>query len=169
MTVTAVSFRKDFPEFTDPPYTALKIQFWANLAGLLLRQERWGPSAATENSPPTTIYDQGIELFVAHNLVLERARDRAADKGAIPGLSKGMISSEGVGPVSVSYDTGSAMEEGAGHWNLTTYGLQFIQISRYLGSAGYQGNIGCSPYGPLGNSPWLGPDPWPRPGGSGFG
>lgn len=128
MTVTASSFRTDFPEFASTTnYPDSLVTFWIGLAGKLHSEDRWGD-----------VLDYGIELFVAHNLVLERQAAKSAATGAVPGVASGAVAQKTVDKVSVSYDTASAMEPGAGHWNLTTYGQRWIRLVSMFGAGGLQ-------------------------------
>ena len=143
MTVTAASFKTDFCEFSDISlYRDEDITFWLKYAGLLLNANRWG-----------NILDLATELYVAHNLTIERQAKSAAANGAPPGLATGIISAKSVDSVSISYDTNSAMEQDAGHWNLTTYGQRYWRMMRMFGAGPIQIGIGCLDA----NSPWNGP------------
>jgi hypothetical protein len=53
-------------------------------------------------------------------------------------VAAGMVARKTVDKVSVTYDTASAMEEDAGHWNLTVYGTRFIRLARMVGTGGMQ-------------------------------
>lgn len=128
MAVTAASFRTDFPEFantTDYPNTL--INFYLALGPKLIDATRWGD-----------IFDFGLSLFVAHNIVLERVAAKAVIPGGIPGLTSGPMASKQVDKVSVSYDTTAAIEPGAGHWNLTTYGQRYIRLVGQVGAGPLQ-------------------------------
>lgn len=131
----------------------------------LLMTSRWGVGATVAVSPPTTLYDLGAELFVAHHLVLERqAMDAAAIAGGVPGLTQGPASSEGVGPVSISYDNGQVTYEGAGPWNATMYGLRWMRLARSISAGPLQVGVGWVPqYLVTTTGPgWAGPGvPWP--------
>jgi hypothetical protein len=131
-TTTPTIFLADFPEFVG--YQQSAIQYWLNLAYKMLAgsqtlgAQRWG-----------SLLDQpGVELFAAHNLVLEKLAQNSARTGAVPGFTTGVTASKSVGPVSVSYNTDAGMELDAGHWNLTTYGTRFISLARMVGSGGFQ-------------------------------
>ncbi len=126
MTVTAASFRTDFPEFASTTvYPDAAVNYWINFATLSLNVDRWG-----------TLLDQGTELFVAHNLVLEAKAQAEATNGAPPGMATGMVNSKSVDKVSVGYDTGSASEEDGSHWNLTIYGIRYLRMARMMGAGG---------------------------------
>lgn len=112
------TFRKQFPEFASvTDFPAPMLDFWATVAGNLVDKDRW-----------SALYDVGLALCLAHHLTLAR------NNQAAPG-EYGRISSQSVGDVSVSYDTGSTGEDRGGHWNLTTYGTQFLRMSRMVGHA----------------------------------
>lgn len=121
-------FRLDFPEFASTAdYPDSMLTFWGGIAAEMVDLTRWG-----------NLYNQGLSLFVAHNIALQRKNIEAAAAGGVPGASVGGVSSKTVGSVSVSYDTGAAMMPNAGHWNMTVYGLQFIQLSRMIGVGAVQ-------------------------------
>lgn len=128
MTVTPASFRADYPEFTDTTaYPDSGVTYWLMIAGLLLNVQRW-----------QDMLDVGTELFVAHNLVLERQAQKSAANGAAPGVSTGPISSKTVGPVTQAYDTAAGINQDAGHWNLTTFGTRFYQLMQMFGAGPIQ-------------------------------
>lgn len=122
------TFREDFPAFSNNGfYPDDQVTYWLNLGGKLLPADRWDD-----------LLDDGLQLFVAHNLVLERGAQAAAANGAPPGQATGMVAGKTVDKVSVSYDTSAAMELEAGHWNLTIYGQRFIRLARMVGAGGVQ-------------------------------
>lgn len=121
-------FRADFPQFADPArYPDPQVSYWLELGLLMLRVQRWGEAL-----------DYGLALFAAHNLALWRQDINAAEKGGIPGLNTGAQTAKAVDKVSVSYDQNTGLVEAAGHWNLTIYGKQFIQLARMMGAGGIQ-------------------------------
>lgn len=140
MAVTAASFRVDFPEFADiVAYPDAVIAYWLAFGALMmLNTDRWGNGSTAAASPPTTPYDMGLELFAAHNLVLQRQAMKSAAKGGTPGVMTGAVSGKTVGPVTQNYDTNAGIVADAGHWNLTTYGVRFIQLAMMMGSGGIQ-------------------------------
>lgn len=161
--INQAQFLRDYPEFADQQvYPPSAFNYWANLAGLLLNSDRWGTSAATPwptvaPYPALTEFDVGCELFIAHNLTLEARAQAEAANGAPPGEATGMVSSKSVDKVSVSYDTSAAMEPDAGHWNLTTFGLRFRNLSQLYGAGPVQIGIGSCPAGSLYGPPYPGP------------
>lgn len=137
----------------------------------------WGASAVTATSPPTTMADFATELFVAHNIELEKQAVENASTGGDPGTGRGVIASKSIGGVSVSFDTSQIVDPNSGFWGLTTYGLRFIRLARLRGSGPIQVGIGVAPAFLIFNSfglsgsynAWPGPWPYPQQGDSGFG
>ena len=135
----AATFRQDFPEFADPAkYPDSLINFWLRLATKLLRPERWAD-----------VLDEGIELFAAHNIVLERHAQISVNGGGVPGMSVGVVNSKQVDKLSVGYDTSIGLDPAAGHWNLTTYGTRFYWLMRLAGMGGTQYGAGPDENAPL--------------------
>lgn len=124
----AATFRQDFPEFADPQvYPDPQVAFYIRVAEKLLPECRWGE-----------MLPYAIELFVAHHLAIGRQNEQAASVGATPGAVKGPATSKAVDKVSVSYDAGSVALDDGGFWNLTTYGIRFLQLARLFGAGGVQ-------------------------------
>ena len=118
MTVDPSDFRAAFPEFWDSSvFTNAQISFWAGEAANELTPRRMG------NSLTVATY-----LFIAHNIVLGARAAAASAAGGIPGEATGPTSSKSVDKVSVSYDTASAAIEGAGAYNLTSYGQRLYRM-----------------------------------------
>lgn len=119
--------RKDFPEFADPAkYPESSVKFWLSIAALTLNADRWG-----------SLLDLGTELFVVHHLVLA-ARDALGGAAGIPGKVEGIVSSKAVDKVSVGYDAGSVSLTDAGFYNMSVYGIRFLQLARMIGAGGIQ-------------------------------
>ena len=129
MTVTVDSFREHFPAFVDEDrYSDDMIQYWLSLAEKLVNNGvRWG-----------SLRDNGIELFIAHNVSLERRAMDQAEQGQVPGGSPGIVNSKSVDKVSVGYDTQGGAELDAGHWNLTIWGTRYIRLVRIIGAGPVQ-------------------------------
>lgn len=122
MAVTSAQFRLDFPEFADTDvFPDTMVNFWLAFALGMLNQERWG----------SMLY-MGLELMTAHQLVL------ADRNGYKPGVITAPQGSKAVDKVNVSYDTSAVTLENGGHWNGTSYGIQFLQLARMMGSGGMQ-------------------------------
>lgn len=150
MTVTVATFRQTFPEFAEgPAYPNAMVGTYITLAGHMLNNPaRWGAE----------LQDYGRMLFVAHHCVLERRALDAVAAGGPPGMSRGIINSESVDKVSVGYDTQGGSEEGAGHWNLTEYGIRLKSMMNMMGAGAVQ--LGGVPrgVGPLNSAnAWAGP------------
>lgn len=121
-------FRAAFPEFADTArYPDAMLDFWAGIGERLFIAHRWD-----------TVYDYGLQLFVAHNITLAAQNVSASAAGGVPGGVSGPTTSKTVGSVSVSYDAASSIEPNAGHWNLTTYGKMLIHLARMIGAGGIQ-------------------------------
>lgn len=124
----ATKFRQDFPEFADvTKYPDYAVNLWLSLASTTLPADRW-----------CDYLDIGMELFTAHNLALAAGNQATAAVGGAPGQVKGPLTSKAVDKVSVGYDSGAAALEDGGFFNLTTYGIQFLQLARMIGSGGIQ-------------------------------
>lgn len=121
-------FRADFPEFNDPTkYPDTQVDLWLTVAVQLVNAERWGP-----------LTDLALELVAAHHLVIGARDQQAAAVGGVPGQMTGPQSSKSVDKVSASYDTGAATIDGAGFWNLTSYGVRFATLSKSIGAGPLQ-------------------------------
>lgn len=157
--ITPASFRIDFPEFRSTvTYPSSTVSYYLALAGLLLNKTRWGSPSATAKNPPDNMYDMATELFVAHHIVIEAMNSKATIAGGIPGVVQGPVNSKSVGPVSISYAPGDVVIADAGHWNLTTYGVRFRNLSRMFGAGPIQLGVGplfCGPF--YNNVPLNGP------------
>jgi hypothetical protein len=128
MTITATQLRTDFPEFADTAtYPDATVAFWLSVAAITLPADRWD-----------TLLNVGTELFTAHHLVLaaQAAEDVAA--GATPGEVTGPATAKAVDKVSFSQDAASVSLENGGFWNMTTYGIRFLQLARMIGAGPVQ-------------------------------
>lgn len=123
MTVTTASFRAAFSEFADTDqYPDPMVTFWLTYCqSLLVNTCRWGD-----------LLDYGVNLMLAHQCVLATRNAKQAGAIAAP------ITARSVDKVSTSYDTGMVTLENGGHWNGTSYGVQFLQLARMVGSGGMQ-------------------------------
>ena len=130
MTVTPAQLRTDFPEFNDPTrYPDSLIQTWLTVAQSLVNPNRW-----------VELTNIGIELVTAHHLVLSVRDQTASAVGGVPGVMTGPTSAKAVDKVSTSYDTNAAALDGAGMWNLTSYGARYLSLARMFGAGGLQIN-----------------------------
>lgn len=121
------------------------IQFWLTVATQMVNPSRW------ENMTYL-----GIELFTAHHVVLDVKNQKDVSVGGLPGLNRGAITAESVGPVSLSYDAAATMEENSGHWGLTVYGTRYLRLAREYGAGPIYIGIGVAP--PFSGPAW--PGPW---------
>lgn len=165
--ITPASFRIDFTEFTSTvTYTNSSISYWLNLGNLIINSSLLGGSPSTVSNPPATLYDIALELFTAHNLVLEQPAQLTAENNGVPGQTTGPISSKRVGPVSVSYDVAAGVDPEDGQYNLTIYGTRFINLYKLAGAPGIvaNGNGGNANFGPFPvfgvGQAWSGPPLW---------
>lgn len=122
------TFRTNFPEFTSTViYPDSQLTFWGAIAEKMVNLDRWGDMKPF-----------GVELFVAHQLVIMKQNVDASNAGGTPGQTLGAATSKSVGEVSVGYDANVSMEVNAGHWNLSVYGKQFIRLLRMFGMGAVQ-------------------------------
>lgn len=143
MTVTPTTLRALFPEFASTTaYPDASITSWLAVAALQLDPGRWG-----------TLLDFGTTLYACHRIALAARNAKIAQFGGNPGQASGPVSSKSVDKVSESFDTASASEEGAGFWNLTTYGQEYIRLARQVGAGPMtvntddsNGNVGLNAY-----------------------
>ena len=140
--VNQAQFAADFPEFA--PAALAQWGFASAFANAVLDPSVWGPSAPA--GQPLSQYDLAYELVVAHNLALAALSAQSA-KGGVPGLSKGIATSKSAGPISTSLDANVGSAKDGGHWNLTTYGVRFIEWAVLVGNVpmavGPQVNLGA--------------------------
>jgi hypothetical protein len=158
--VPVSQFRRDFPEFADATkFPESTILYWMAVASLLLNAQRWCDALYL-----------ATELYVAHNIVFEAQAQQTSLKGGFPGLSKGAISAESAGQVSINFDTTMTLEKDAGNYNYTVYGQRLWRLIQLFGAGpvqigpGYGGPgiiVGAN-YG--GGNAWIGPDPSPGEG-----
>lgn len=126
--ITYGAFIAAFPEFGNPAsFPAGGVNFWAGMASLLMNTPRWG-----------NMLNNAMMLFIAHNVALEAWAAAGATAGGIPGINRGVVSSEAAGAVNVSYDTANALVPDAGHWNLTTYGTRLMWLVNMFGAGPVQ-------------------------------
>lgn len=129
MAFDIAQFRQHFPEFGDTVrYPDPQIEFWSSIGEICLIEDRW-----------KTLYAQGMELFVAHNITMATQNLDVADAGGDPGsAASGPVQSKTVGSVSKSYDSQAIAEQNAGQWNATSYGRTLIRLARMIGVGAHQ-------------------------------
>ncbi len=122
------TFRQNMPMFADvEQLPSAQFNFYLKLGVKLLPESRWDD-----------LLDDGLTFYVAHYLTLY-ARDMAfIDVGGIGGKVVGNETSKSVDGVSKSMDVSSVLNADAGHWNQTTYGIQFYQLMMMVGTGGIQ-------------------------------
>lgn len=121
-------FRTTFPEFGDADtFPDLMITPRLPVSTAMVDSCRWGE-----------VYDYGRYLLAAHRLVLGKRASDTAEAGGTPGQSTGMLSAKALDKASMSFDTASAAEEGAGWYNLTTYGQEFWRLSQMFSGGAIQ-------------------------------
>lgn len=117
-------FRLLFPRFADAEaFSDLTIEAYLETAGFLCGKDRWGD-----------LWERGCFLFVAHQLAVSQAE---AQNGAQAG-SGGLVSSMSADGLSVSLDTATSAENGAGFFNATSYGREYWHLRRMVGAGGIQ-------------------------------
>lgn len=122
------TFREQFTEFGDVhKYPEPSVRLWMDVMTRLLPAERW-----------CDLLDIGIGLGTAHHLVISTRNTSTAVAAKVPGTVMGAQTSKSVDTVSVSYDPSTVTLADAPFWNMTTYGIQFIQMCRMVGAGGIQ-------------------------------
>lgn len=107
------------------------IQMYIELADASIKQARW-----------KTGWKIAMGWFVAHfvTLYLQGTASPAGTAAQViaAGQSRGLMSSKGVGDVSVSYDFSSIAQDldGWAAWKLTIYGQQLATMGKILGKGG---------------------------------
>ncbi len=118
------TFRANFPEFASATkYPSAQIAYWETVSEKVISEKIFGD-----------LTDHARSLFVAHNLTLQAQNVSTSSNGGAPGFSGGIVASKSVGSASISYDTGSSAEEGAGSYNLTIYGKQLYRLMKMFGA-----------------------------------
>lgn len=119
-------FRQQFPAFANSVrYPNGQVDFYLTIASFMLNECRWGRMAPF-----------GRSLIAAHFLAL--ATQAASNPRGIPGTIVGVLNSGSVDKVSYGRDVQSVMEENAGHWGMTTFGLQYLRFARIYGAGPVQ-------------------------------
>lgn len=128
--LTLEEFLDRFPEFSDQnDYPTSKIEYRLKMAVKFC-------SDIPFYDEETKKHVQG--LHVAHFLVVG-GPVRASGSGVSPGItSLGVVTGKSVDGASVSYDSTTASEVGAGFWNATAYGREFWQLMQVFGAGAFQ-------------------------------
>lgn len=122
--MNVAAFRTNFPEFSDTAaYPSAQITFWSTIAEKQLPYNIW-----------TDMWDNAVQLYTAHEIVIARQNVQAANAGGSPGQSGGIANNKTVGSVSVGFDANTQSEKNAGWWNRTTYGQQLYRLMLLFGA-----------------------------------
>ena len=116
--LTVADFRSAYPEFSDPDrYSDGQLGFWLTISQSLVESDRW-----------LDLTDLAVGLATAHQVAIA---NQSSAGGGSPGAVSGPITSKSVDRVSVTMDT-------SGFWNMTTYGIRFLQLARMFGAGPVQ-------------------------------
>ncbi len=126
---TADDYRSDMPTLAAALPEHL-LEEYVRMAHEVVREARWHG-----------YWRLGMRLFISHFAALYAAAappDSDPASVAAASSSGGMIGSETVGSVSVSFDNSTYTSDLAGWagWKDTEYGVQFATIARMLGKGG---------------------------------
>lgn len=125
--LTLDDFRLRFPEFDADSFPDIAVKARLALAAKFFSAESW---------PDDEIRMHVCGLYAAHFLKLAGSYAEGGSGGDNSALSQ--VSSMSVDGASVSYDTGTASEDGAGTWNLTAYGRELWQLIQVFGAGARQ-------------------------------
>lgn len=112
-------FRSRFPTFRPDQFPDSAVMLRLKLAAKFF--EGWKDDEVREHA---------MCLYVAHYLSAHGSSSSAGVMGVVSGKS--------VDGASVSYDTATTSEQGAGFWNSTTYGRELYQLMRIFGAGAVQ-------------------------------
>lgn len=120
-------FRQAFPEINEDEYPDGVVLIRLKLADKFFSPRLWQDSEVRKHV---------MGLYAAHYLtVVGKAAAGGSGQG---GAQLGVVSSKSVDGASVSYDTTTASENGAGFWNATAYGRELWQLLRVFGAGAVQ-------------------------------
>jgi hypothetical protein len=127
--MTPARFRLFFPEFDADTYPDDRVSFWIEQGMLSVTPERWHE-----------LYEQGLALLVAHNLVMQQREIQASSLGgtSIPGAVQGSMASKTVDNVSSAYNQQGIVREDIGAYGLTNYGIRYYDMLMNVGAGGVQ-------------------------------
>lgn len=111
-------FRSRFPTFRPDQFPDSAVMLRLKLAAKFF--EGWKDDEVREHA---------MCLYTAHYLTANKS---------VGSSGLGIVSGKSVDGASVSYDTGTASEQGAGFWNLTSYGRELYQLMRIFGAGAVQ-------------------------------
>jgi len=121
--MTSTDFLAAYPQFVSVPVFLLN-RFIA-LAVAALEKKRWREA-----------WELGVLYYAAHLCAVWMGQNPDASDS---GVSTGLVSSESVDGVSVSYDTSALSKdaEGMAAFSETPYGVQFITMAKLYGHGGF--------------------------------
>lgn len=120
------TFQASLPEFANTAlYPDPAIEFWLGIAALFV-----GPRYAQFG-------DYAVTMFTAHNLVLSQQAVRQAAAGGVA-LTSGPLSGKSIKDLSMTFNSTATVIDGAGPFNLTTYGQRYWQLMELAGAGGIQ-------------------------------
>lgn len=126
--LTLAEFRTEFTAFRANKYPDSVVNFRLALADVFFGESVW-------RNPVVRKHAMG--LYVAHFLSVGGKDACGAYSGDGSG-ALGVVSSKSVDGASVSYDTGSSSETGAGFWNATAFGRELWQLMQVYGAGAIQ-------------------------------
>lgn len=119
-------FRARFPEIDAEQYPDAAVEVRLLLADRFFSPKLW---------PDAVVRNHVMGLYAAHFLAASGSKAAGGGGGA---AFNGLISSKSADGVSVSYDTASTQQQGAGFWNATAYGRELYQLMRVFGAGAVQ-------------------------------
>lgn len=125
--LTIEQFRANFPEFIEDNFPDSAVKIRLSLAAKFFSEDTW---------TDPEIRNHVIGLYAAHFLKLEGSAAEGGHGGDNSALAQ--VSSMSVDGASVSYDTNTSAEDGAGTWNLTAYGRELWQLMQLFGAGARQ-------------------------------
>lgn len=117
------SFRNSFPYFADTTkYTDARISFYQGLSEAMMDKDIWGD-----------LYDYGVQLFIAHNLIAEDMRLLVINGGANSGVGPVSSTLRSVDGVTYSNKYMMGYYRNAGFWATSTYGQEYYDLMMLVG------------------------------------
>ena len=121
---TSDNFLRAYPQFSILDMSV--VDAWVGIAHQCVKYSLWDKT-----------WELGMGLFIAHFLTLyqQTIEEDLGNPVLSRGLSKGLITSESVGGMSVSYDLGSFTSEfdGWGTFKQTIFGQQYVHFLQMMG------------------------------------
>ena len=119
-------FRAAFPGISESDFPDAAVSVYLALADRFFDPVLWSDEATRRHV---------MGLYAAHYLAGRGSASVGVKKGQ---GAVGIVSSKSVDGASVSYDTGTASESGAGFWNATPYGKELYRLLRIFGTGAVQ-------------------------------